>query len=94
MAEPFLTFLKRLGLSPASLIAGVAFAGAWYQTISPIPAEMAKLNDNVQRLGTKVEIHSVLIGQLAEIKTEVTAMRKELSTVEGRLAHMKNFSTP
>jgi hypothetical protein len=55
---------------------------------------MAKLNDNVQRLGTKVEIHSVLIGQLAEIKTEVTAMRKELSTVEGRLAHMKNYSTP
>lgn len=93
MPDSTLAFLKRLGLTPASLLAAVAFAGAWYQTISPIPSEMAKLNANVQSLGTKVEIHSVLIAQMTEIKTEVSGMRRELSTIEGRLAHLKNYNT-
>lgn len=94
MSDSTLSFLKRLGLTPASLLAAVAFAGAWYQTISPIPDEMKKLNDNVQQLGTKVEIHSVLISQMSDIKTDVASMRKELSTIEGRLAHIKSYSAP
>lgn len=94
MSDTTLTFLKRLGLTPASLLAAVAFAGAWWQTISPIPAEMAKLNANVQSLGTKVEIHSVLIAQMMDIKQEVSGMRKELSTIEGRLAHVKAYTAP
>ena len=94
MSDSTLSFLKRLGLTPASLLAAVAFAGAWYQTISPIPDEMKKLNDNVQQLGTKVEIHSVLISQMSDIKTDVASMRKELSTIEGRLAHIKTYASP
>ena len=94
MSDSTLSFLKRLGLTPASLLAAVAFVGAWYQTISPIPSEMKKLNDNVQALGTKVEIHSVLISQMSDIKTDVASMRKELSTIEGRLAHMKSYASP
>lgn len=92
MSDTTLTFLKRLGLTPASLLAAVAFAGAWYQTISPLPIEMAKLNANVQGLGTKVEIHSILIAQMTEIKTDVQGMRKELSTIEGKLAHLKFYN--
>lgn len=85
MSEKTISFLKTLGLTPASFIASVAFAGAWYQTISPIPSEMRDLNANVQLLATKVEIHSVLIAQLSEVKAEISAMRKELSTMEVKL---------
>jgi hypothetical protein len=94
MTDSSITLLKRWGLTPASLVASIAFAGAWWKTLAPIPEEMAKLNVTVQQMGTKVEIHSVLISQLAEIKTDVTSMRKELSTIEGRLGSLKNYPSP
>jgi hypothetical protein len=31
---------------------------------------------------------------MAEIKTELTGMRKELSTIEGRLSHSKDYAQP
>lgn len=92
MPDAVLSTLKRLGLTPASLLAGVAFAGAWYQTISPIPEHVRNLTESVQALGTKVEIHSVLIAQMSEIKSDVSQMRRELSTIEGRLAHSKTYN--
>jgi hypothetical protein len=91
MIDPTLMALKKMGLTPASLVAGIAFAGAWWKTLAPIPDQMAQLNQTVQQMSTKVEIHSVLIGQLSDIKTDVTVMRKELSTIEGRLATLKNY---
>jgi len=94
MADDTLNWLKKLGLTPASLFAGVAVAAAWYATLAPIPGEINQLNQAVQVLATKVEVHTVLIAQMNEIKTELTGMRKELSTIEGRLSHAKNYANP
>jgi hypothetical protein len=35
----------------------------------------------------------VLINQISELNTEIKGMRRELSTIEGRLAHADNYST-
>jgi hypothetical protein len=78
MAENVLSFLKQVGLTPASLLAGVALIGAWWQTLAPIPGEMQKINHNIQILSTKVEIHSVLISQLTELKQEVAMLRRDV----------------
>jgi hypothetical protein len=91
MAENTLKFLERFGLTPASLLAGVAIAGAWWQTISPIPSEMMKLNQNVQLLATRVEVHAVLLAQTAEIKAELSNLRKDFNSIEVKLAQLKQF---
>jgi len=93
MADSTLKFLERLGLTPASLFAAVAVAGAWYQTISPIPGEMSKLNQNVQMLATKVEVHAVLLAQTTEIKAELTNLRRDFNSIEVKLASLKQFHT-
>ena len=95
MSDQVLSFLKRVGLTPASLLAGIAFAGAWWQTISPIPSEMVKINHNMQILGTKVEIHGVLIAQLAELRNDVALMRRDLNSIEVNVARSRTAgSTP
>jgi hypothetical protein len=45
----------------------------------------------VARLSTKVEIHTVLIAQITDLNNEIKGMRRELSTIEGRLAHAPNY---
>jgi len=87
MSESILRSLKAFGLTPWQLILGAAVAYGWFTSLMPMPAEMRTLNATVQSLGTKVEIHTVLIAQISDLKTEVTGMRRELSTIEGRLAH-------
>jgi hypothetical protein len=94
MPDDTLNWLKKVGLTPASLFAGVAVAAAWYATLAPIPGEIKQLNEAVQSLATKVEVHSVLIAQMNEVKSEIKGMRSELSTIEGRLAHSKNYANP
>lgn len=98
MSESILRNLKAFGLTPWQLVLGVAIAYGWVNSLMPMPAamqtmntEVRSLNKTVQELGTKVEIHSVIISQISEMKTEVAGMRRELSTIEGRLAHSPNY---
>ncbi|MDH4454348.1 MAG: hypothetical protein QE570_14325 [Verrucomicrobiota bacterium] len=86
MSEFILRNLNLFGLTPAQVIIACAIAWGWVTTLSPMPVEMAKLNDTVRLLSTKVEIHSVLISQITELNSEVKGMRRELSTIEGKLA--------
>jgi hypothetical protein len=90
--------LKAFGLTPWQLVLGAAIAYGWVNSLMPMPSamqamngEVRALNKTVQDLGTKVEIHAVLISQITEIKTEMSSMRRELSTIEGRLAHSSNY---
>lgn len=92
MSESILRNLKLFGLTPAQLVIACGIAWGWVTTLSPMPKEMAKLNETVAQLSTKVEIHSVLISQITELNTEVKGMRRELSTIEGRLAHVNNYN--
>ena len=91
MSENILKSMKAFGLTPWQLVIGCGLAWGWVTTLSPMPAEMAKLNDTVAKLGTKVEIHGILISQITELNNEVKGMRRELSTIEGRLAHTNNY---
>jgi hypothetical protein len=98
MSESILRNLKAFGLTPWQLVLGAAIAYGWVNSLMPMPAamqtmntEVRSLNKTVQELGTKVEIHSVLIAQISDLKTEVSGMRRELSTIEGRLAHSANY---
>ena len=92
MSESILRNLKLFGLTPAQLVIACGIAWGWVTTLSPMPKEMAKLNETVAQLSTKVEIHSVLISQITELNTEVKGMRRELSTIEARLAHVNNYN--
>lgn len=91
MSDHILKSMRAFGLTPWQLVIGCALAWGWVTTLSPMPAEMARLNDTVAKLGTKVEIHSILIAQITELNSEVKGMRRELSTIEGRLAHADNY---
>ena len=91
MSDQILKTFKALGLTPWQLVIGCALVWGWVTTLMPVPMEMAKLNDTVSRLGTKVEIHGILIAQITELNNEVKGMRRELSTIEGRLAHADNY---
>jgi hypothetical protein len=93
MAEQILRNFRAFGLTPWQLIIGVCVGYGWVTSLMPMPAQLAQLNDTVSRLGTRVEIHSVLINQISELNNEIKGMRRELSTIEGRLAHADNYST-
>lgn len=93
MSETILRSLKLFGLTPAQVVIVVGVAWGWVTTLSPMPVEMARLNDTVRSLSTKVEIHSVLISQIAELNSEVKGMRRELSTIEGKLASPSRYGT-
>lgn len=91
MAENILRNLKAFGLTPWQLVLGLCVGYGWVTALMPMPAELRQLNETVARLGTKVEIHSVLINQISELNNEIKGMRRELSTIEGRLAHVSNY---
>jgi hypothetical protein len=93
MSEFILRNLTLFGLTPAQAVIACAIAWGWITTLSPMPVEMAKLNDTVRLLSTRVEIHSVLISQISELNTEVKGMRRELSTIEGKLAPTSVYRT-
>jgi hypothetical protein len=91
VSESILRNLKLFGLTPAQVVIACGIAWGWVTTLSPMPVEMAKLNETVARLSTKVEIHTVLIAQITDLNNEIKGMRRELSTIEGRLAHAPNY---
>lgn len=91
MADSILRNLKAFGLTPWQLILGIAIGYGWLTSLAPMPGEFRALNETVAKLSTKVEIHSVLISQIMDLSKEVKAMRGELSTIEGRLAHASNY---
>lgn len=93
MSESILRNLKTFGLTPWQLVLGLCVGYGWVTSLMPMPAELRTLNETVSKLGTKVEIHSILINQITDLNTEIKAMRRELSTIEGRLAHSSNYRT-
>lgn len=92
MPEQILRNLKAFGLTPWQLVLGICIGYGWFTSLMPMPAELRQLNETVSRLGIKVEIHSVLINQITELSNEIKSMRRELSTIEGRLAHVDNYN--
>jgi hypothetical protein len=78
MSENFLRTLKAFGFTPGQLLLGTVCVGSWWATIQPLPGQLAKLTETVQQLSTRVEIHTVLLSEIAEVKKELKDLRTEL----------------
>lgn len=77
--------LERLGVTPWQLILGIACIGSWWATVQPLPGKLEQLNSTVQALATRVEVQSVLLDSVKELRSEVKTIREELSLIKGRL---------
>ena len=89
MPPPISKPLAWLGVTPWQVIFGAACLGSWWGTMQPLqdlPRQFRELNITVQQISTKVEVHSVLLQTVGEMRADVQQMRRELSTIEGRLA--------
>ncbi len=91
MPPPVSNTLKALGVTPWQIILATLCIGSWWATVQPLPAQLERLNATVQSIATKVEIHSVLLQSVADMRADVQQMRRELSTIEGRLATTSNY---
>lgn len=91
MPEPVSKFLKSAGVTPWQLLLAALCIGSWWATVQPLPGQLALLNATVQSIATKVEVHSVLLQSVNDMRTDVQQMRRELSTIEGRLATNSNY---
>lgn len=77
--------LDTLGLSPWQALAVIA-AGAFYvgdmrpklAAGEKLTISVDKLTETVATLTTKVEVHAVLLANVAEIKSELREMRQEI----------------
>lgn len=85
------TLLKNAGVTPWQFVLASACIGSWWATVQPLPAQLERLNTTVQTIATKVEIHSVLLQSVADMRSDVQQMRKELSTIEGKLSNNANY---
>lgn len=84
--------LQTLGVTPWQLILGIACIGSWWATVQPLPGKLEQLNSTVQALATRVEVQSVLLDSIKELRSEVKTIREELAHIKGRLT--VNRSTP
>ena len=84
-AETFQKNLKSLGVTPWQLLLGIACIGSWWATVQPLPGKLEQLNSTVQALATRVEVQSVLLDSVKELRAEVKTIREELSLIKGRL---------
>jgi len=94
MPEPVNRFFKSFGVTPWQLVLGTAAIGSWWATIQPLPGQLAQLNQTVQQISTKVEVHSVMLNEMKELRQDMNEFRKEFSAVEVRLAAISNYKAP
>jgi hypothetical protein len=97
MPPPITNTFKFLGVTPWQVIFGAACLGSWWGTMQPLqalPTQFRELNATVQTIATKVEVHSVLLQTVSEMRGDVQQMRRELSTIEGRLSSHTSYKQP
>lgn len=93
MAKGIQRTLDTLGLSLWQALAVIA-AGAFYvgemrpklAAGGEVAAELKDLNRTVQTLTTKVEVHSVLLSAVSEIRSEVRELRDQVSKLQPKTA--------
>lgn len=88
---PVTRAMRSFGVTPWQFTLAAVAVGSWWATVQPLPQQLERLNATVQQISTKVEIHSVILQSVTELNGKVDGMRRELSTIEGRLAHMPGY---
>lgn len=94
MPEPVNRIFKTMGVTPWQLILGVACIGSWWATIQPLPGQLAQLNQTVQQISTKVEVHSVMLNEMKELRQDMSEFRKDFSAIEVKIAAISGYKTP
>ena len=88
-----MNFLKQLGVTPWQFILGTACIGSWWATVQPLPAQLTKLTETVQQLSTRVEIHTILLKEISEVKQDLKDIRSEISYLRFNSASVSKPTT-
>lgn len=94
MPDPVNRIFKTMGVTPWQLILGVACIGSWWATIQPLPGQLAQLNQTVQQISTRVEVHSVMLNEMKQLREDMNSFRKDFSAIEVKLAAISGYKTP
>lgn len=87
-------FLKSFGVTPWQIVLTTACIGSWWATIQPLPGQLAQLNQTVQQISTRVEVHSVMLNEMKELREDMNSFRKDFSAIEVKLASLSGYKTP
>lgn len=98
MPEPIQRSLKAIGVTPWQLILVFLTLGFYFGEAKPRLDSIPALTLAVKEVGTgladlrsDVKVHDVILLGIQEVKKEQSEMRRELSTIEGKLAHLKFY---
>lgn len=98
MPDPLKRTLDAVGVTPWQIIIGVLSLGFYFGSVKPLLDSLPTLTAAVKEVGVNladlrsdVKVHEVLLLGLQEVKKEQGEMRRELSTIEGKLAHVKFY---
>jgi len=98
MPEHIQRTLKAVGVNLWQLITVLLSIGFYFGSVKPLLDSLPTLTAAVKEVGVSladlrsdVKVHEVLLLGLQEVKKEQSEMRRELSTIEGKLAHVKFY---
>lgn len=93
MSKSIQRAFETFGLTPWQALALVVCAAFYVGEMRPklaaggeVAAELKDLNKTVQTLTTKVEVHSVLLAAVAEIRTELREVREQVTKLQPKTA--------
>jgi len=86
MSQQISSTFRSLGVTPWQFILGTACIGSWWATVQPLPAQLSKLTETVQQLSTRVEIHTILLKEISEVKQDLKDLRSDVSALRFKSA--------
>lgn len=87
-------FFKSFGVTPWQIVLTTACIGSWWATIQPLPGQLAQLNQTVQQISTRVEVHSVMLNEMKQLREDMNSFRKDFSAIEVKIAAITGYKTP
>lgn len=82
MSQQISSTLRSLGVTPWQFLLGTARCiGSWWATVQPLPSQLSKLTETVQQLSTRVEIHTILLKEISEMKHDLKDLRSDVSAL-------------
>jgi len=81
MSQQISSTLRSLGVTPWQFILGTVCIGSWWATVQPLPSQLSKLTETVQQLSTRVEVHTILLKDISEVKQDLKDLRSDVSAL-------------
>lgn len=98
MSERLQSTLKQFGVTPWQLVLAAGLVGFYYGEARPkldavpsLTASVAEIGRALSDIRSDVRVQGTMLADIVELKAELKEFRKELSTIEGRLAHEPNY---